>query len=99
MTDYSEAITRGVLSWLDKNKEEIINIVKEAVTSSISLNTEKAIDQMTMGVMVPVAKFFDCNTDEIKTAIAAAIATSWAARNHPSPGVTSGSVPTFRKAQ
>jgi hypothetical protein len=83
--NYSEAISQGVFNWLDANKDVVQGILAEAIRGAITASTEKAIDQMTMGVMVPVAKFFDCNTEDIKVAIAAAIATSWASRQHPVP--------------
>jgi hypothetical protein len=83
--NYSEAISIGVYNWLDANRDSVMSIISESVKSAISISSERAIDQMTAGVMIPVGQFFTENNSEIKTAIAAAIATSWAARQHPSP--------------
>jgi methionine salvage enolase-phosphatase E1 len=40
---------------------------------------------MSTGVMVSVGKFLSDNSGDLKAGIATAIATSWAARQHPVP--------------
>lgn len=77
--DYSEAISKGVYNWLDANSET----VKQIVTDAVAKSTERSIEYVAAGVMAAVGKFLDVNADDLKTGIAAAIATSWASRQHP----------------
>ena len=86
MTDYSEAIAQGVSNWLDKNKDDVLQIVREGVLGAISMHTEKAIDNLAGGVMLSVSEFLNQNSQDLKSTIAAAIAVNWAAKQHPTPG-------------
>jgi hypothetical protein len=81
MADYSEAIEKGVSNWLDANRDSVLDIIRKAIADS----TESAIDGLTAGAMVAVGKFLDANNADISSGIAAAIALSWQARQHPSP--------------
>lgn len=81
MTNYSEAIEKGVSNWLDTNRDTVLGIIKEAVQKS----TEEAINWMAAGTMTAIGKFLDANSDDLKAGIALAIATSWANRQHPTP--------------
>jgi uncharacterized oligopeptide transporter (OPT) family protein len=80
-TDYSEAIERGVSNWLDANAHVIINVVSKAVAERM----DKAIEEVATGIMNATGKFLNDNGEDLKTGIAMAIATSWAARQHPVP--------------
>ena len=84
-TNYADAIMTGVYKWMDANKKDILAIIEGGCVAAISASTEKAVDTMAGGTMVAVANFLDTNSADLKTNIAAAIATSWAARQHPVP--------------
>lgn len=84
-TNYADAILTGVYNWMESNKKDILAIIEAGAATAISVATEKAIDQMAGGTMVAMANFLDTNSADLKTNIAAAIATSWASRQHPVP--------------
>lgn len=81
MTDYSEAIQKGVYNWLDSNRDVVLDIVHAAVAAKM----DGAINALAEGSMKAIGGFLDANADDLKTGIAMAIATSWAARQHPLP--------------
>jgi hypothetical protein len=83
MADNADAIILGVNKWLDANKKDVLEIIEAAVAGSISVSTEKAINMLVAGVMVKIAAFLNTDRDELNTAIAAAIAANWQARQHP----------------
>jgi hypothetical protein len=81
MADYSEAIERGVSNWLDANRANVNEIIRKTVADCMS----DIVDRMAYGSMQAIGKFLNENSDDLKTGIAMAIATSWAARQHPVP--------------
>jgi hypothetical protein len=83
--DYSAAIERGVSNWLDANKHHVLEVIRKTIEDNVG----SAVDLMATGVMTSVGRFLDNNGDDLKAGIAMAIATSWAARQHPVPGAQS----------
>lgn len=79
---HADAIARGVYTWLEANKKEVLSVVDMVVQAAINKWTETAIEMMAQGVMYPWTEFLRQNSDEITTKIAAACATSWVARQH-----------------
>ena len=84
--DYSKAIESGVYNWLSSRKD----VVDCAIASAITKAIDPTIEALADGVMKAVGKFLNDNNDDIKSAIAIAIATCWANRQHPVPNTTQG---------
>jgi hypothetical protein len=81
VSETSEAIQRGVEAWLEANRLAVLDNIKKAAEAS----ADRATELVATGVMVKVGQFFDNNKDALTTSIAAAIALSWQARQHPVP--------------
>ena len=71
--DYSEAIAKGVFNWLEANKDSVLDIIKAS--------TGAAVEMMGAGTMAAVNKFLDQNGNDLRAAIASAIAASFVSRD------------------
>lgn len=83
MPDYSEAIAKGVSQWMDANTHAILEVFSQAASKAAN----DAIEPIAGAIMVRVGKFLDSNRADFTTAIAAAIALSYANRHPKPPGV------------
>jgi hypothetical protein len=84
-TDYSDAIERGVSNWLDSNRDHVVAIIADVISARMAGIAQGAAEGAVEGMMAAVGKFLNDNGEDLKAGIAMAIATSWAARQHPVP--------------